>query len=98
MIFPDSLKVNSDVQEAIIVLDITMYRENADQIRADHDRRGIPHDSIDEIIRLDEEWRKAQYDADQIRERGMRLRKVLQRRRNLGIHPELKRFSQKSLI
>ena len=67
MIFPDSLKVNSDVQEAIIVLDITMFRENAGQIRADHDRRGIPHDSIDEIIRLDEEWRKAQYDADQIR-------------------------------
>ena len=29
MIFPDSLKVNSDVQEAIIVLDITMFRENA---------------------------------------------------------------------
>ena len=67
MIFPDSLKVDSDVQEAIVVLDITMFRENADQIRADHDRRGIPHDSIDEIIRLDQEWRKAQFDADQIR-------------------------------
>ena len=66
-IFPDSLKVDSDVQEAIVVLDITMFRENADQIRADHDRRGIPHDSIDEIIRLDQEWRKAQFDADQIR-------------------------------
>ena len=42
------------------------------QIRADHDRRGIPHDSIDEIIRLDEEWRKAQYDADQIRRERIR--------------------------
>ena len=98
MIFPDSLKVNSDVQEAIIVLDITMFRENAGQIRADHDRRGIPHDSIDEIIRLDEEWRKAQYDADQIRRERNTARKVLQRLRNLGIHPELKRFSQKSPI
>ena len=67
MISPDSLKVDSDVEESIIVLDITMFRENADLIRADHDRRGIPHDSIDEIIRLDEEWRKSQYDADQIR-------------------------------
>ena len=45
------------------MLDIAMFRENADVIRADHDRRGIPHDSIDEVIRLDEEWRKAQYDV-----------------------------------
>ena len=37
------------------------------RLGADHDRRGIPHDSIDEIIRLDQEWRKAQFDADQIR-------------------------------
>ena len=44
-----------------------MFRENADMIIFDHDRRGISHDSIDEIIRLDEEWRKAQYDTDQIR-------------------------------
>jgi len=49
------------------MLDIAMFRDQSDLIRADHDRRGIPHDAIDEIIRLDEEWRKAQYDADQIR-------------------------------
>ncbi len=49
------------------MLDIAMFRDQSDLIRADHDRRGIPHDSIDEIIRLDEEWRKSQYDADQIR-------------------------------
>ena len=35
------------------MLDMAMFRENADVIRADHDRRGIPHDSIDEVIRLD---------------------------------------------
>ena len=44
-----------------------MFRDQSDLIRADHDRRGVAHDAIDEIIRLDEEWRKAQYDADQIR-------------------------------
>ena len=49
------------------MLDMTMFRENSDAIRADHDRRGIPHDAIDEVIRLDEEWRKAQYDVDQLR-------------------------------
>ncbi len=52
---------------SVAMLDIAMFRDQSDLIRADHDRRGIPHDAIDEIIRLDEEWRKAQYDADQIR-------------------------------
>ena len=51
------------------MLDITIFRENADVIRADHDRRGIPHGPIDEVIRLDEEWRKSQYEVDQLRRR-----------------------------
>ena len=49
------------------MLDINIFREHADDIRADHDRRGLPHDAIDEVIRLDEQWRKARYDADQLR-------------------------------
>ena len=49
------------------MLDINIFREHADVIRADHDRRGLPHDAIDEVIRLDEQWRKARYDADQLR-------------------------------
>ena len=49
------------------MLDIRMFREHADVIRADHDRRGLSHDGIDEVIRLDEAWRKARYDADQLR-------------------------------
>jgi len=49
------------------MLDINMFRDHADIVRADHDKRGIPHDSIDEVIRLDDGWKKARYDADQIR-------------------------------
>nr|AIE96225.1 seryl-tRNA synthetase (SARS, serS) [uncultured marine group II/III euryarchaeote AD1000_75_E05] len=49
------------------MLDINIFREYADDIRADHDRRGLPHDAIDEVISLDEQWRKARYDADQLR-------------------------------
>ena len=49
------------------MLDIRMFREQAELIRADHDRRGLQHDAIDEVIRLDEAWRKARYDADQLR-------------------------------
>ena len=46
---------------------------NADVIRADHDKRGLSHESIDEVIRLDEAWRKARYDADQLRRKRNEL-------------------------
>ena len=49
------------------MLDISMFREHWDIIRADHDRRGLGHENIDEVIRLDEEWRKARYEVDQLR-------------------------------
>ncbi|MEO2179404.1 MAG: hypothetical protein ABGX11_04470, partial [Candidatus Poseidoniia archaeon] len=49
------------------MLDISMFREHSDVIRADHDRRGLTHESIDEVIRLDEEWRSTRYNADQLR-------------------------------
>ena len=32
-------------------------------------RERCPHDNIDEVIRLDEEWRQARYDADQLRKK-----------------------------
>ena len=34
------------------MLDIHLFREEVDKIRADHDRRGIPHDNIDKVIEL----------------------------------------------
>jgi seryl-tRNA synthetase len=49
------------------MLDINMFRDNVDDIRADHDKRKIPHDNINEVIRLDQKWRKARYDADILR-------------------------------
>ena len=51
------------------MLDMSMFREYADVLRADHDKREMPHDNIDEVIRLDEEWRQARYDADQLRKK-----------------------------
>ena len=44
-----------------------MFRELADVIRADHDRRGISHDLIDQVISLDKEWKDLRYKVDQIR-------------------------------
>ena len=61
------MKGGGRAKRPITVLDMTMFRENSDVIRADHDRRGIPHGPIDEVIRLDEEWRESQYEVDQLR-------------------------------
>ena len=51
------------------MLDMSMFRDHADVLRADHDKREMPHDNIDQVIRLDEEWRQARYDADQLRKK-----------------------------
>ena len=51
------------------MLDMSMFREHADVLRADHDKREMPHDNIDQVILLDEEWRQARYDADQLRKK-----------------------------
>jgi len=51
------------------MLDMSMFREHADVLRADHDKREMPHDNIDEVIRLDEEWRQARYNGDQLRKK-----------------------------
>jgi seryl-tRNA synthetase len=44
-----------------------MFRENSDILRADHDKRKIPHDNLDEVIRLDDAWKQASYDSNQLR-------------------------------
>ena len=51
------------------MLDMSMFREHADVLRAAHDKREMPHDNIDEVIHLDEEWRQARYDVDQLRKK-----------------------------
>ena len=61
---PNELKGGNQAKRPVTMLDMSMFREHADVVRADHDRRGLAHDAIDEVIRLDEAWRKAQYDAD----------------------------------
>jgi seryl-tRNA synthetase len=48
---------------------MSMFREHAEVLRADHDKRDMPHENIDEVIRLDEEWRQARYDVDQLRKK-----------------------------
>ena len=45
-----------------------MFRDNHQLIRADHDKRGIPHDKIDEVIRYDKLWLNLQHQTNQLRQ------------------------------
>ena len=49
------------------MLDMTMFREKSEILRKDHDKRKLPYHKIDEVIRLDDEWKKTRYDVDQLR-------------------------------
>ena len=49
------------------MLDIALFRDAPDRIRADHDRRGLSHDAIDQVIELDQTWRNLLHETDQLR-------------------------------
>ena len=51
------------------MLDISDFRDHANVIKEDHDKRGLPHDKINEVITLDEEWRKAVYEQNVARKK-----------------------------
>ena len=50
------------------MLDISMFRDKHQQIRADHDKRGIPHDKIDKVIKYDKLWLNLQHQTNQLRQ------------------------------
>ena len=49
------------------MLDITLFRENPDLIRADFDKRGLSHDRIDRVIELDKMVYEKQHENSQLR-------------------------------
>ncbi len=49
------------------MLDIQLFREEVDKIRADHDRRNIPHDNIDKVIELDTQWKLVLRETNELR-------------------------------
>ena len=74
------------------MLDINMFREHADIIRADHDKRGLPHDQIEEVIRLDENWKKSRYDADQLRRKRNEAARGIAEAKKAGDNDEMQRI------
>jgi seryl-tRNA synthetase len=49
------------------MLDMNLFRNEPDVIRKDHDKRGLPHDKIDQVIALDQQWINLQHEANQLR-------------------------------
>ena len=49
------------------MLEINMFRNNPEMIRKDHDKRGLPHDAIEMVIALDQEWINLQHETNQLR-------------------------------
>lgn len=74
------------------MLDIKMFRDHTDVIRADHDKRGITHDNIDEVIRLDEAWKKARYDADQLRRKRNEAARGISEAKKTGNNEEAEKI------
>ena len=46
-----------------------MFRDNHEQIRADHDKRGISHERIDQVIHFDNLWLSLQHQTNQLRQK-----------------------------
>ena len=54
------------------MLEINMFRNNPEMIRKDHDKRGLPHDAIEMVIALDQEWINLQHETNQLRAKKKR--------------------------
>ncbi len=72
------------------MLDISDFRDNANVIKADHDKRGLPYDKIDEVIKLDEEWRKAVYEQNVARKKRNDLAKLISDAKKSGNDEKMK--------
>ncbi|MEC7272934.1 MAG: serine--tRNA ligase, partial [Candidatus Thermoplasmatota archaeon] len=44
-----------------------VFREEVEKIRADHDRRGLPHDNIDRVLALDSQWKLMLRETNELR-------------------------------
>jgi len=73
------------------MLDMNTFRENADLIRADHDKRGLAHDSIDEVLRLDEDWKDALHEQSEARRQRNVAAKAIAEAKKSGDQQEVDR-------
>ena len=77
------------------MLEMRMFRELADVIRADHNRRGISHDLIDQVISLDQEWKDLRYKVDQIRRQRNEAAREIAAAKKAGDSQEVEKILSK---
>ena len=63
----ESLKKARYYQVSGQMLDIQIFRDDPDRIRADFSKRGLDESIIDEVLRLDGRWREVRFEVDQFR-------------------------------
>ena len=73
------------------MLDIALFRDAPERIRADHDRRGLPHDAIDEVIRLDGAWRDLLKATDVLRAERNQAARAIGAAKKAGNQEEMQR-------
>ncbi|RZC43542.1 hypothetical protein C5167_036492, partial [Papaver somniferum] len=68
------------------MLDINLFRKEAGQeiIRESQRRRFASVELVDEVIRLDEEWRKRQFELDNLRKELNNISKEVKKLKNSG--------------
>jgi len=74
------------------MLDMNTFRKYADLIRADHDKRGLAHDSIDEVLRLDGEWKDALHEQSEVRRQRNVAAKAIAEAKKSGDQQEVDRI------
>jgi len=66
-------------------MDINLFRTekggNPDLVRESQRRRGKPVEEVDEVIRLDEDWRKSRFELDQLNKTNNQLQTQQQQKR-----------------
>ena len=60
------------------------FRENAEAIRADHDKRNLSHEKIDQVIQLDNDWREVIYEQNLARKERNEQAKLISEAKKKG--------------
>lgn len=80
------------------MIDIKVFRENPDLIRASHKKRGIATKDIDEVIKLDEKWRKSQYKIQDLQHKRNTLNSEIAELKKDGKDAKKKISEMKKLV
>ena len=74
------------------MLDIQLFREEVERIRADHDRRGLPHGNIDKVIELDTKWKGMLRETNELRRQKNEAARGIGAAKKSGDEAEAKRI------